>query len=115
MFDKLLGLFRYRGEIPKSILLRASTMASHTNCYIAFDKDGTCHMFPVKPLLLRNSGVWISRGRMGVFQSEEVRFTKYKYQYSNWDLLIEPQPEAVIPFIYERFTPTYTISRKSQI
>lgn len=115
MFEKLLSLFRYHGEIPKSILLRASTLASLTGCYVGFDKDGTCHLFPVKPLLLKQSGMWVARGRKGVFQSEEIKFTRIKYRYSNWELLIEPQPDAVIPFIYEKYVPTMTIRRKSQI
>ena len=115
MLEKVLSLLRYHGEIPKSILLRAATMASITGCYIAFNKDGSCYMYPVKPILLKNSGKWIPRGRMGVFQSEEVKFTRRRYCYANWDLLIEPKPEAVIPFTYEKYKVTRELKRNSQV
>ena len=111
----LLDLFRYKGDIPISIALRASTLATITKCYVAFDKDGTCHIFPVKPLLLEKSGIWSPRGRKGAFQCEEVRFTIFKYKYTNWKTLFSPVEGVEFPLDYKKLKLTRRLSRKTKV
>ena len=114
MLEKLIDIFRYHGPIPQSILLRASTLASLTKTYIAFDADGTCYMYPVPPMKLPQSKVWIPRGRKGMFQREEIRFTYRKYRYTNWDILICPSDTVNMEFTHSRYNPTRVI-RKTEL
>ena len=115
MFTKLLQMFRYHGDIPMSILVRASTLATLTGCYIAFNQDGTCYIYPVQPILLKDSGKWIPRGRCGAFQCEEIKFTLVKYQYSNWDTLISPVEGYKFPFTYEKMKLTRKLKKNQKL
>lgn len=81
-------LIRYHGEVPFEIKLRAYDIIKLFNGYIAWDKDGTCHIFPCKPILRKRSGHWEPQYRLGTFQCEEIKFTDVKYSYSDWDKVL---------------------------
>lgn len=105
---------RYQGPIPKNILFRAQDFANFTGLYIAFDKDGTCYAYPSKPILLKRSGCWSPAGRRGLFQREEIKFTKRKYKFDNWDTLISPSKERVrLNFTHKTYNPTRSIPRNT--
>ena len=100
----------YSGPMPQLIIQRAKSLANQTGTYIAFDRDGKCHIFPDRPLLLKSSGCWIPRGRRGFFQCEEIKFTDKLYRFSDWDkMLFCPS----YPTRRQKFThKTYKVSRK---
>ena len=83
--------------MPLQLQMRAKSLADRSSSWIAWDKDGTCHIFPCKPILRKNAGYWSESGRCGLFQSEEIKFTKHLYMFDDWyKVLIEPSYNQIL-------------------
>ena len=105
----------YFGPMPQLIMQRAKSFANQTGTYVAFDQDGKCHVFPEKPLLLKNSGCWIPRGRRGFFQCEEIKFTDKPYKFTDWDekLFCPSFPIHRPKFTHKTYLPSRKLSRST--
>lgn len=90
-----MGVLGYR-NIPQVIRMRVQDVADVTRCYLAFDKDGSCWIYSKKPRLSMVGGTWEPTGGMDSFQCEEIKFTKKKYRYADWNTLFVPRKNHIM-------------------
>lgn len=99
-------LFSRKLKIPVVIKLRVQDVADVTGCYLAFDADGTCWIYPKRPKLVESLGKWEPVYRVDRFQCEEIKFTKKKYRYSDWKTLFIPKNRLTLKTVKETYNPT---------
>ena len=102
----MMELLKRHRNIPQFIRMRVQDVADVTRCYLAFDKDGSCWIYPYKPRLSMVRGTWEPTGRIDLFQCEEVKFTKKKYRYSDWNTLFCPRSNHAMQESKRTYNPT---------